>query len=472
MSLRFPFTPGTSIQSIDRKGLNLGEDLDGDGKNETVNLMRTVHVDGHETITVPAGNYQSVLKVRSVVVSTVIASSNAAIIKVTQTHSIWLAPGIGPVRIHDVTETEGFSESYTEELVEFIPAFRFTSLSVEGLNGCGTIVSGEAYCWGNNSSGQIGNGTTSIDARVPVPIASGLFFTSLSPGCGVVSGGQGYCWGNNDFGQLGNGTVTQSPSPVPVTGGLSFSRINTPAATSCGITIAGKAYCWGGNSNGSLGNGSDIGSLTPVPVSGNLTFSSLSPSGDFVCAVTTAGRGYCWGDNQWGQLGNGLDTDSNVPVPVSGDHVFSLIKITNASACGLTTDNDLYCWGINHNGEFGNGTMASGSFVPVPAASGLKLVTFDAGANSYCGLTSTGVAYCWGFGLQGQLGNGFMQHSSIPVLVNGGHLFVLISAGLSACGLTTEGAAYCWGSNTSGELGNPTVGASSSVPMRVFPPAS
>lgn len=199
-----------------------------------------MHVDGHETVTVPAGNYQSVLKVRTVVLSTVIASSNAATIKVSQTHSIWLAPGMGPVRIHDVTEIEGSSESYAEELVEYIPAFRFTSLSVERFHGCGVIVTGEAYCWGYNSSGEIGNGTTLV-AQVPTPAGGGLLFTSPNPGCGVVSGGQGYCWGRNDFGQLGDGTVSRSLSPVLINGGLTFSRINTPGAMTCAITVAGKA---------------------------------------------------------------------------------------------------------------------------------------------------------------------------------------------------------------------------------------
>ena len=445
--------------------------MDGDSKNETVNVVRTVYVDGHEAVTVPAGNYQSALKVRTVVLLTVIASSNAATITVSQTHSIWLVPGIGPVRIDDVTEIEGVRESYTEELVEYIPAFRFTSLSVEALNGCGVIASGEAYCWGNNTSGQIGDGTT-IDARVPVPVAGGMLFTSLNQRCGVVSGGQGYCWGRNDNGELGNGTLSQSLSPAPVSGGLNFSRINTPIATNCGITVAGKAYCWGANISGSLGNGSNTGTTTPVPVSGNLTFVSISSSTDFVCGVTTAGLGYCWGNNQWGQLGNGSNAESNIPVPVSGGYVFLLIKVGNTNACGLTTGNDLYCWGTNHNGEFGNVMITSGSSTPFPAAGGLKFNTFDAGGNFYCGLTATGVAYCWGFGLQGQLGNGTVGNSSVPVLVSGGHSFSSISAGASVCGLTTEGAAYCWGSNSSAELGNPTVGASSSVPVRVFPPAS
>lgn len=301
-------------------------------------------------------------------------------------------------------------------------------------------------------------------------LAGNITFSSINPQCGIATGGQAYCWGRNDSGQLGNGTFTSTSTPVPVSGGFNFATINTPMATTCGITTAGKAYCWGANLHGSLGNGSCSGSSTPVPVSGNLTFSPLSSSAEFVCGVTTSGAGYCWGNNQAGQLGNGGNTDSNVPVAVSGGHVFSTIKIGNASACGLTTSQDLYCWGINQNGQFGNGTTSLGSPVPVSAASGLKLVTFDAGAGYYCGLTVAGSAYCWGSGGQGQLGNGTTGFSDIPVPVSGGHSFVSISGGSAACGLTVEGAAYCWGPNTSGELGNPSGYPESNIPVRVFPP--
>lgn len=473
-SIYFPLSP--EIPNIlERKGVTLGQDLDGDGINDTVDVKTETVLKGFEVVTVTGGTYKNCARTEYVQVNTYHSSASGVTATVTVTRTEWLAPGVGSIKRRDISRSQGFvqdfSETMNEELVEFIPSFRFTSLSVEGLNGCGLLASGKAYCWGDNGDGQLGAALPYPYARTPAPVSGNLTFSSIVPGCGIAVGGQAYCWGRNDFGQLGNGTLTSSPSPSAVSGGLTFSSINTPGATTCGVTSKGAAYCWGANAYGSLGNGSDTPSSTPVPVAGNLIFSSLSSSGEFACGVTTSGEGYCWGNNQFGQLGNSGTANSAIPVRVSGGHVFSRIKIGNASACGLTTSSNLYCWGINHNGEFGNGSPSSGSSTPVLAAGGLKLVTFDAGAGSYCGLTATGTAYCWGFGLQGQLGNGTAGFSYSPAPVSGEHTFVSISAGLAVCGLTTEGAAYCWGSNSSGELGNPTAYPQSPIPVRVFPPS-
>ena len=470
----FPLSPEVPITIFERKSVPLGEDLDGDGMNDVVDMKAETVLKGFEVVTVSGGTYHNCARTEYIQVNTYHSSAFDVTATITATRTEWLAPGVGVIKRLDVSRSQGFaqdfSETVTEELVEFIPSFRFTSLSAEVSNGCGLLASGKAYCWGWNGDGQLGSALPYPQAQTPAPVSGNLSFMSIVPGCGIAVGGQAYCWGRNDFGQLGNGTMTSSSSPTAVRGGLIFASINTPMATTCGVTTTGAAYCWGANAYGSLGNGSTTPSATPVRVAGNLILSSVSSSSEFACGVTTSGEGYCWGNNQSGQLGNGGTIESAVPVPVSGGHVFSKIKIGNASACGLTTSNDLYCWGINHSGEFGNGSTSSGSLTPVLAAGGLKLVTFDAGASSYCGLTAAGTAYCWGFGLQGQLGNGTTGFSYNPVPVSGGHTFISISAGLAVCGLTTEGAAYCWGPSTSGQLGNPTAYPESSVPVRVFPP--
>jgi alpha-tubulin suppressor-like RCC1 family protein len=473
-TVHFPLSPDVPITIVERKGVPLGQDLDGDGLNDTVDVKAEIVLKSFDAVTVQGGTYQNSARTEYVQVNTYHSSAFGGTATITITRTEWLAPGVGSIKRLDISQSQGFvqdgSETITEELAEFIPSFRFTSLSVEALNGCGLLASGKAYCWGLNGDGQLGSALPYPQAQTPSPVSGNFTFSSISPGCGIVVGGQAYCWGRNDFGQLGNGTSTSNPSPTAVSGGLLFASINTPMATTCGVTTTGLAYCWGANAYGSLGNGSTAPSTTPVPVAANLRFLSVSSSGKFVCGVTTSGKGYCWGNNQFGQLGNGSTINSAVPVPVSGGHVFSRIKIGNASACGLTTNNDLYCWGINHNGEFGNGSTSSGSSAPVLAAGGLKLITFDAGAGSYCGLIPTGAAYCWGFGLQGQLGNATAGFSYSPVPVSGEHTFVSISAGLAVCGLTAEGAVYCWGPNDSGQLGNPTAYPQSTIPVRMFPP--
>ena len=98
----------------------------------------------------------------------------------------------------------------------------FTTVSAGGHHACGVTSAGAAYCWGANSHGQLGDGTTS-DRWSPVPVAGGVRFTALSAGnhhtCGVNSVGTVYCWGGNYLGQLGDGTTADRPSPVRVAGG-------------------------------------------------------------------------------------------------------------------------------------------------------------------------------------------------------------------------------------------------------------
>ena len=101
-------------------------------------------------------------------------------------------------------------------------------------------------------------------------VSGGLSFASVNAGgaltCGVTSDGDAYCWGENSSGQLGNGTTTDRHTPVPVEGGLSFASVNNAALHTCAVTTAGVAYCWGFNSDGQLGDGSTTNRLTPVRV--------------------------------------------------------------------------------------------------------------------------------------------------------------------------------------------------------------
>ena len=102
---------------------------------------------------------------------------------------------------------------------------------------------------------------------VPVRVSAGAYYT-----CGVTPSGAAYCWGDNSYDQLGNGTTTGSATPVAVSGGLTFAAVSAGSYHTCGVTPSGAAYCWGGNAQGELGNGTTTNSLTPIAVSGGLTF--------------------------------------------------------------------------------------------------------------------------------------------------------------------------------------------------------
>jgi alpha-tubulin suppressor-like RCC1 family protein len=264
----------------------------------------------------------------------------------------------------------------------------FSSISAGYTHTCGLTSIGAAYCWGSGGSGRLGNNDTN-DARVPVAVlaptgGSVLTFSSISAGsshsCGLTSSGAAYCWGDGSSGQLGNNSTSGSNVPVAVaapTGGsvLTFSSIDVGSNHSCGLTSSGAAYCWGLGFSGQLGNNSTSGSNVPVavlaPTGGSvLTFSSISAGGSHSCGLTLSGAAYCWGS---GRLGNNSTSGSNVPVAVvapTGGSVltFSSISASNGYSCGLTSSGAAYCWGNGGSGQLGINSTAN-SNVPVAVVS-------------------------------------------------------------------------------------------------------
>jgi alpha-tubulin suppressor-like RCC1 family protein len=136
-----------------------------------------------------------------------------------------------------------------------------------------TATDNRAYCWGRNDTGQIGDGTLT-SRRWPKAVAGGLSLRRVTAGgassygntCAEATGSRAYCWGVNSTGALGDGTTTQRLTPVPVAGGLYFSQVSAGALYACGKTSAGVAYCWGENGNGQLGDGTTLNRSTPVAV--------------------------------------------------------------------------------------------------------------------------------------------------------------------------------------------------------------
>jgi len=206
-------------------------------------------------------------------------------------------------------------------------AVTFALLTAGGIHTCGLTSGGTAYCWGANSTGELGNNSTT-DSPIPVAVTGSLVFTSVSAGhgtgtgqtqtCGVTSAGAAYCWGYNGNGQLGNNTTTDSPIPVAVAGGLLFSSVSSGQFHTCGLTTAGAAYCWGGNGRGQLGNNTTTDSPVPVAVGGSLTFSSISSGNEHTCGLISGGVVYCWGRNDEGELGTNNTTGSTAPIAVAG----------------------------------------------------------------------------------------------------------------------------------------------------------
>ena len=330
------------------------------------------------------------------------------------------------------------------------------SLAVGLYHTCALKGDGTAYCWGDNTYGELGDGSTTSHAT-PTAVGGGLKFVSLTAGlahtCGLTSGNVAYCWGDNSYGELGDGSTTQRTTPVAVGGGNVFARLSAGVGYTCGLTSGGSGYCWGLNSSGQLGFGSTASRSSPVAVAGAITFASLQAGGDHTCGLTGSGAAYCWGFNFGGELGDGTTTDHTTPVPVTGGITFASVLAGGQHTCALTGAGTAYCWGFDTYGQLGDGSAANQS-APVAASGGLSFASLTAGYWYTCGLTGTGTAYCWGDNSFGELGDGSTTGRSTPGTVAGALTFTSLTAGLMhACGLA-GGAVYCWGDNSYGQLGD------------------
>jgi alpha-tubulin suppressor-like RCC1 family protein len=364
--------------------------------------------------------------------------------------------------------------------------FSLAQLEGRGYYACGVAPGGSAYCWGYEASGELGDGETAVNRASPTRVAGGLAFTSVTANtdwssthdhaCGLTAAGDAYCWGDNTSGELGDGTTESSATPVAVTGGLKFSSITSGGLHTCGITVAGDAYCWGDDVRGELGNGS-FGNVPPgqptftrpVAVLGGLKWRSISAGGayyPYTCGIAVDGTAYCWGNSLWGTLGGGPGSgDANVPTPVVGTVKLTSVSAGPYSACAVATNGDAWCWGNNVGGELGNPGApdtcvygpATCSYTPELVGGGHAFLSVGVGYRHACGVTTGGAAWCWGINGEGELGDGSFVSGSTPVLVAGGLTFASVSAGFfQTCGITTGGAAYCWGYDAYGELGNGT----------------
>lgn len=360
-----------------------------------------------------------------------------------------------------------------------------------GSHTCALHGDGTGRCWGLNSYGQIGDGTAAtpdggppgVPYRLsPVQVVGLRNASQISTGqyhtC-AVSDGTVLCWGDNSAGQLGDGTTAPYRSvptivAAPADGGLSLSQVvqvTTGYLHTCALTSGGQVYCWGDNSQNQLGNGMDAGVLpnsnVPTLVGGSSPLAnviSISAFGYFTCAVLpdsdSVDVATCWGQNNFGQLGNGSTTPTVTPTQVQNIGNVDSISAGAYHACAVTLSTagrSLSCWGDNGSGQLGTGSDG-GSYAPVPVSNiggdAGAVLAVSAGGLHTCALLPGGTADCWGDNSDGELGTGGSSPSSVPTAVSNLTNATAITAGyMRTCALLADGTADCWGYNGDGPLG-------------------
>lgn len=378
----------------------------------------------------------------------------------------WSDPGVHNLRcMASDGMSVGSSPVKVVEVLADPPDFVLEEKAIAAGQGhtCALDVSGKAFCWGRNWGGQLGNGT-SVDAHTPRAVNLGDALVRLSAGrgvsCGLSDRGEAYCWGWNQYGQVGDGTNSDRLIPVRVGGDLTFKDIDVGWESTCALTPDGLAYCWGRNNTGQLGTGDTTNRLEPTAVVGGHIFAQVVVSDSHACALDDGGQAFCWGTNQFGELGSGSMTNTRSPVPVAGEHTFRQIAIGFAHGCGVKDTGRTLCWGRNFHYALGSGSTDHNlvSLEPIPVAEDHDFLEIDAG-HFYrtCTLTAAGMAYCWGEGSYGALGDGGLDDNPGPEPVMGGHIFTTISAGNEhTCAVDDDRQLWCWGLNAAGALGDGT----------------
>ncbi len=320
-------------------------------------------------------------------------------------------------------------------------------------------------CWGSNSMGQLGNGTTTTSSTPVAVTGLSTGVLTISSGyqhsCALMSDSTVRCWGRNDTGQLGNNSMTNASSPVTVSGLSGAVAISAGSYHTCAVLGSGSVQCWGNNANGSLGDGSVLKRLTPVAVSGVSNAIAVTTGLMHTCALLGTGSIQCWGLNADGQLGNGTTTTAYTYVNVSGLTNAVSISAGQYHTCALTSTGGAKCWGSYVYGQLGNGMTGSGATkVSSPAdvtglTSGVASVMATVSGGSTCALLTSGSAQCWGYNGNGQLGTGDKVNRNTPASVTGlpSTVATMTIGGSDACARLSTGSSMCWGSNNVGQQG-------------------
>ena len=363
---------------------------------------------------------------------------------------------------------------------------------------CALTTLGQVFCWGNGSLGQLGiSGNKLTDANFntlkkvnkPVLIEALSNVVHLAAGtnhtCAVTSDGKIHCWGQNSSGQLGDGTKVSSSRPVEVKSILNASSLALGAYHSCALTLDGQVYCWGSDNIGygtsgvgQLGNGLPIqDSVIPSKVVGLTEKVTQIASGEsHSCALLENKKLMCWGKGNWGELGSGIFGNSPIPILVAQHNSYQVWQVAASfeNTCSLLGGPDkgqVWCWGFKTWGTLGNNSGLESSYVgtAIPIKSNIENAThISTGGGTACAVVAQ-KPYCWGSGLFRQTqqrfysGGWFNERINNPseiklpsgvdhISVSKGIEFESTSSGV-VCAWSWQNI-YCWGNeNSSGQSG-------------------
>jgi alpha-tubulin suppressor-like RCC1 family protein len=356
------------------------------------------------------------------------------------------------------------------------------------------LENGNVWAWGDNSYGQLGDGTND-NRYFPVQVkgldGEGFLsdITTIAAGyyhnLALDSSGNVWAWGENNLGQVGDNDTENRNTPVQVLGEGGAGYLSDITAISAGLQFSlaldsdRNVWAWGWNEYGRLGDNTTNDRHTPVQVKGfeanglleNII--AISAGNEHALALDSDGYVWAWGYNGNGRLGIGVDYDTineqHTPVKVKspdGEGVLGNIIAISAGyqhSIALDSDGNVWAWGSNFYGELGNENVEEESHTPVQVES-LENIDFIAAGGNHNIAIKNGTVWTWGWNGHGQLGNNTDENSHTPVQVMGpdgvGFLQDVIAVSGStyhSAALKSDGTVWAWGCNSEGQLGNNSV---------------
>lgn len=318
---------------------------------------------------------------------------------------------------------------------------RWLQLTAGGGHTLGLADDGNAYAWGLNSNGQLGDGTTQ-EQLTPVQVTqgdipSGVSIEQVSAGgnhtLALGSDGKVYAWGSNDYGQLGNGDMENSTTARRVVSesipeGVVLTEVHAGWDFSLALASNGQLFAWGRNDFGQLGNGTNSSQLTPQPVTAaGVRFCRMAAGRFHSLAIASNGKAWAWGANSLGQLGTGTTDPRALPAPILPGEMPTQTTVLEVAAGWahsvlIGDDNRVYSVGANSSGQLGNGSQYNQrlpvTVIGLPTNSAVRSVS--AGASFTLVLTEDGKLFGWGANESGQLGTGYVSARQNVVSVNSG----------------------------------------------------
>jgi alpha-tubulin suppressor-like RCC1 family protein len=358
---------------------------------------------------------------------------------------------------------------------------RFTSVAAGTTSTCAVAEDKSLWCWGDGSSGELGNDATDDRYMMVQAGHSSQWTGAIGVGrqfaCGIKDYGWLWCWGANDDGKLGSGNFHYIDESLPhvVEPNVEWSDLALGDDHVCGVRKDGTLWCWGRNHHGQLGVDSVIDEYLPKQVGAATNYEQVDAGYYNSCAIRGDGTLWCWGNNVYGQLGVApTNTDPNcgsckrTPVQVGQDTDWQRVQIggdrmsgtptRQGFVCGLRTDGTLWCWGSNLRGQLGDGST-SASTTPQQVGGDTDWADFCTGAAHSCGLKASGTLWCWGSGDSLQSGQADTAPLSVPTQVGSDVDWTGLDCGADhSCATKKDGELRCWGSDQRGQLGRGTSG--------------